>query len=367
MDECVNIIGGGTAGLIAAKHLARSGINTVVHEKKHRLDAPISASGIISIKGLESLGIGYSMAVTNTLTGARLHAGRKTMKVSSKAPIAHVLDRKALNAICFEEAASAGADIRLGARIGGRELDGFSKAGIVIGADGAVSSVASHFSMGRMSGMLLTYKAVYETPVEDVGLVDLYFDNTAYKGLFAWTCPNAEDRLEVGVGIDQRFGNGKQAFDNFIGSKAMSDVVGGLKPIEEGASIIPTGLRESIVDAERRVLLVGDAAGQIKATTGGGIVFGGNAAIMAAEAIVRHINDGGSLLEYRRVFMKRFGADIGLHKMLRSFYSRSGNRGLELAFGLMEMFGMSSFLGKYGDMDMPTVILKRLVLRGLVD
>ncbi len=53
------------------------------------------------------------------------------------------------------------------------------------------------------------------------------------------------------------------------------------------ASIIPVQARERIVDEKEEVLLVGDAAGQVKPTTGGGIVFGGNGAILAAQRHIR--------------------------------------------------------------------------------
>jgi digeranylgeranylglycerophospholipid reductase len=367
LKKNVSIIGAGTAGLIAAKTLASYGVETRVYDQKHVLGYPARASGILSINGLESLGIGYKRAITNRLFGANLHAGRKTLKVRSKNPIAYVLDRKDLNGICHDEAVDAGANVELGRRISGEMLDGIARSDIVIGADGAVSAVAKHFSMGSINDMVLTYKAEYNVDMADKELVDLFFDNNSYRGLFAWTCPNANDILEVGVGVSSRFGNSKKAFEKFARSEAVMDMIGNTKPIDEGASIIPIGMRERIVDPEKEVILVGDAAGQVKATTGGGIIFGGKAAMIAGSVIKGYLESKNGLDDYRKLFVKRYGFDMGMHRAIGSFYKSFGTKHVEMAFGLLDSLGISSFLAKYGDMDMPSIMLKRLFLRGLAD
>jgi len=118
----VAVIGAGTSGLIAARDLASFGIPTVVYEQKARLGYPPKASGIVSIKGLESLGIGYEKAVTNTLYGANIHAGNAVMHIVSKKPQAHVLDRVKLNEICYDECVGKGAEVRKGVRVDQRML-----------------------------------------------------------------------------------------------------------------------------------------------------------------------------------------------------------------------------------------------------
>lgn len=363
----VSIIGAGTAGLIAAKKLASISVPVDVYDQKRVLGVPVRASGILSIKGLESLGIDYKGAVTNTLYGANLHAGRKTLKVRSREPIAHVLDRRILNQICHDETVAEGARVYLGKRIENAAFDRMGRNGIIIGADGAVSSVARHFGMGAMKGIVVTYKAVYEVEPEDSEMVDLYFDNGRYRGLFAWTCPNSDNMLEVGVGVDSRFGNAKARFDEFAASGPVKAVVGNSAPVDEGASLIPIGIRRRIVDPENNVMLIGDAAGQVKATTGGGIIYGGNAALIAADVIKEHIENGASIGRYGSVFMRRYAIDLALHNLIGMFYKNVSVSNLERSIGLMDLLGLSPFLGKYGDMDMPSVILKRFFLRNLID
>ncbi len=367
MKEKVSVIGGGTAGMIAARALAEKGISTRVYEQKAVIGHPIHASGILSVKGLRSLGVDYRTALTNTLKGANIHAGGKTLSIRTKDPVAVVLDRKRLNGICKDDAASAGAAVETRKRVSAAELDSISRNGIIIGADGAVSTVARHFSMGQIPRYSLTYKAEYNVSAGNPEIVDLFFDNRFTPGLFGWMCPNTRDILEVGIGVDTGFRNSKLAFERFVQTKAVADMVDGHRPITGGASIIPMARRERIVDEKRRVLLVGDAAGQVKATTGGGIIFGSNAALIAAESIGKHLSNGASLADYETAFMKKYGLEMRLHSMANKFYSSLSHENLGRIVSVSKKLGIEGFLERYGDMDLPSVVIKRFFLRGLAD
>ncbi len=361
MESKVSVIGGGTAGLVTARKLASFGLETTVYDQKKILGEPVRASGILSIRGLEKIGIGYAKAVTNTLYGATIHAGGESLKVESDDAVAHVLDRKQLNDICHDEAVAEGAEVILGRRITGKELDGMAANGIVVGADGAVSEVARHFGMGRIKRYVLTYKAEYNIRNDNRRIVDLFFDNKISKGLFGWMCPNSEDILEVGIGIDSSSGNAMSAFSKFISRKPISEVLGNSKRISEGASMIPLSRRKSIVNAKQRVLLVGDAAGQVKPSTGGGIIYGSSAGLMAANAIKDYYADGKKLGAYDKMYRKNFMLDTWMHSMVRGFYSGVGDKGMGLTLKVLENLRFGNFLGRYGDMDMPTQIIRNFL------
>ncbi len=363
--ESVAIVGAGTAGLIAARGTASSGMATTVYDQKRIPGDGIHASGILSLTGLETLGIDYTRAITNTLKGANLHAAGKTMKIRSKDPVAVVLDRKRLNELCMENAEKAGARIEVGRRMTGREIDHLSRRSIIVGADGSVSTVASHFGMGAIRSYSITYKQEYNVDVPEPDVVDLFFDNRSWPGLFAWLCPNAKDLVEVGVGTTAHSVNSKRVLEKFLGMKEVSDRIGNGKPVSGGASIIPMSRRKSIVDPKREVLLVGDAAGQIKATTGGGIIFGSNAALMAADVIREHVRSGMDLSVYEKRFMAKYGTEMKLHSMTNRFYSSMSPKSIGRIIGMSKAMGMEGFLGKYGDMDRPSLVIKRFFLRRL--
>ncbi len=365
MRSEVSIIGAGTAGLIAAKRLGELGIEATVYDQKRRLGIPVRASGILSISGLSTLGIDYSGCVTNSLVGANVHAAGHVMRIRSKRPVAYVLDRKRLNDACHDEAVANGAAVIGSRRIYGAELDRLAGNGVVIGADGAVSAVASHFGMGASPGMVLTWKAEYEVEALEDGIVELFFDNAAYRGLFAWLCPNSRDLLEVGIGVDSRYGNARKSFSKFIEHSEVKRILGGRRPVSEGGFLIPTGMRSLIARDSPGVLLVGDAAGQVKPTTGGGIIFGGNAAIMAAQSVKNHLDGSGKLSDYSSQFMRRYGLDLAMHSAINKAYSSVGTGFMGRAIDVLNALGVDGFLGEYGDMDRPSLMLKRFFLRNL--
>ncbi len=365
MKDSVAVIGAGTSGLIAAKDLAGYGIRTHVYDQKTKLGYPAKASGIISINGLKSLGIGYEKAVTNTLYGANIHAGEAVMRIMAKGAQAHVLDRVRLNEICQDEAARAGASVLAGSRIDAKKLEELHSESVIVGADGPVSEVARFFSMGAIKKYTLTYKAEFNVDVEDEKTVDLFFDNSLAPKFFAWTCPNAKDILEVGIGIGAQHGNSKAAFDRFVKKDEIVRMLQGARLMEGYASMIPMQTARSVVDEKNEVLLVGDAAGQVKPTTGGGIVFGGSAAKLAASVVAAHIRSGKRLDSYERLFKKGFGTDIALHGLVNRLYSSLDAKKIGMLMNISKTLGFEGFFSEYGDMDRPSLMLKRFFLRGM--
>ncbi|MEM3781720.1 MAG: NAD(P)/FAD-dependent oxidoreductase [Candidatus Micrarchaeaceae archaeon] len=356
-ETCV--IGAGTAGLLLASSAAKMGLKVSVYDTKARPGMPPSASGILSIKGLDGLGIPYMSAVRNTLYGARIHAGSAQLTVLAKEKKAYVLDRPALNEILISEAEKNGARIVLGSRITARELDVFSRSCIIAGADGAVSMVSKHFRMGAIRKYVLTYKAVFELP-NDERSVDLYFDNSIAPGFFAWLCPISKYEVEAGIGVDSSRGNAKLAFSRFMAKYAKS-VLGDSKMLNAYASIIPISSAKQIVNEEHEVLLVGDAAGQVKASTGGGIIYGGNAALMAAKAIYEHVMHNAPLGAYSASFSKLFGTDMRLHGLVRLLYSSLSPGSMSLLIKALAKLGFGDKLSKYGDMDSVLLTFKRML------
>ncbi len=364
MKDTVAVVGAGTSGLIMARDLEGYGIGTSVYDQKTKLGYPAKASGIISINGLKSLGIGYEKAVTNTLYGANIHVGKEVMRIIAKNPQAHVLDRVRLNEICYDEAVDKGASVNTGARIDSRKIGELHEKNILVGADGPLSEVAKYFSMGSISKYTLTYKAEFNVDVEDAKVVDLFFDNRVAPKFFAWICPNAKDILEVGIGIGSRYGNSKAAFEKFLKLDEVAGYVRRGKLLDGYASLIPMQTVRKVVDEKNEVLLVGDAAGQVKPTTGGGIVFGGNAARLAAKVISEHLRKGVSLNDYGRLFKKSFGTDIAMHSLINKLYANLDVEKLGFLLNVSKTLGFESFFSRYGDMDRPSVMLKRFILRG---
>ncbi len=363
MEKEVAIVGGGVVGLVMAKELAKSGVPTTVYEARARIgEGANKASGIVSVGGLDSMGIDYSGAVINSLDGAVLYAGKERLNIKAKETKAYVLNREMLAQLCAKEAVAEGVKIVLGTKVGKDMLSELSKEKIVVGADGVISNVASNFGFPKISNYVLTYKAEYErASIHDQHSCEVFFSD-ASKKFFGWTVPHSSSVLEVGVGEwMQSRRNSLSVFNTFITNPSASKGLRGANKISGLASMIPLQARKTTVKGN--VLLVGDAAGQVKATTGGGIVFGTLCGRTAAEAIINHIRKGAPLSLYEKMWRRKYGLDLGMHRMIHSYYSSVGPNGSELLFRLAKIFGIEGFLSRYGDMDSPSKIVKRIFAR----
>jgi digeranylgeranylglycerophospholipid reductase len=364
MPNEVSIVGGGVVGLLLAKRLAQKEIPTTVYEsKKDIAEGAAKASGIISVKGLEDMKIDYKPSIINQLYGAVLHSGKQKITVSSKNRQAYVTDRAKLVRICESEAKEAGATIKLGKRMTKRDLLSMSEDDIIVGADGAVSIVGSTFEFPSIDNFVLTYKAEYKNAnIWDKRHVELFFSNELQNGLFGWMAPYSETDIELGIGINPSSKqNSLSAFKNLIKNESIEGMIANADYKDGHASMIPLSPRKKTVKGN--VMLVGDAAGQVKATTGGGLVFGSICAKIAAETIEQKIRNNKPLLNYEKAWRRSLGIEIKLHSIAHNYYSKS--KTLESFFMLSKIFGIERFLSDHGDMDMPSLTLKRLFLRSL--
>jgi geranylgeranyl reductase family protein len=366
MQNKTIIVGAGTAGLILASELASKGIDVEVFEADKEIGQHADkASGILSIEGLKLLGIDYSDAVVNSLKGAIVYGRKEAMSLNAKKLMAYVLDRKLLAKILYREAVAAGADVRLGHRLGRKEIIELGNESIIVGADGAVSNVASAFDFPKIQKYILTYKAEYENAtIPDSSSVELFFSGGS-KRFFGWTAPYSKSTLEIGIG--EWMGERRDSyslFSEFIKTPKINVEIENARRSKGLASLIPISPRKKTV--KKNVLLVGDAAGQVKATTGGGIIFGALCAKTAAECIINNINKGTPLSNYERLWRKRYGVDLALHAQLHRYYSTLGSRGIDMMIKMSRTFGIDRFLEEHGDMDRPSLIIKRFFYKNSV-
>jgi flavin-dependent dehydrogenase len=364
MQRNIVIIGAGVVGLSLAKTLASEGLAVTVYDSKRRVsDNAFRASGILSASGLERIKIPYKNAVVNRLRGAVLHVGNETLRVKAEETKALVVDRARLAEACLKEAEKAGAEVMLGTRADRDAVKEIArdKSRILVGADGAVSTVASAFSFPPIEEYALTYKADYEDArVEDDGIVNMFFSGLAPR-FFAWTAPHSKKAVEGGIGVSSfARRDSASAFKSFEKTNGM---LRSARFVRGSASIIPLGTRS--VTVKGNVALVGDAAGQVKATTGGGIIFGVSCANILADTIKGCVNRGMPLSHYEREWRKKYGRDLKLHRLFHNRYPGKDTMSLKIIFKLARIMGAESFLSTYGDMDRPSATIKRFFLRDM--
>jgi len=341
----VHVVGAGPAGSIAAMSAIRAGHDVVVSEEHGEAGWQTTCSGLFSGEGLESLKrfVDYRKTVINGIHGADIHFSNEVFRVRAKEAVAYVCDRAEFDARLAEGAESAGARMRYGERVRGE-----FRSDCIIGADGPSSHVARHFSFPPIRRHVCAMKALiaYDA-ASDAGasIIKMYLSNERFPGFFGWVIPHSRDIAEFGVGVALP-GSVREAWSRLMRMHGMT------APQSASSDIIPVEARGRVAmeAGRKKVLLTGDAAGQVKATTGGGVVLGGSCAKLAG----RH---AASPARYELEWRTRYGADLFLHRTIRDYLDSLQDRELAALGRRLKRLQLDDYLSEHGDMDRPTKMM----------
>ena len=314
--QSVAVIGASAAGLFAAYLLARKGVDVRVFEQAERLD-PTPRTLIVTSRMRDLLGPIGERAVVNEIRRFELCTDGRVGTIQLERPDL-VIERSVLVRELAGHAEAAGARMLVGRRFVGLEASGEgltfaverireggtegTYAGTVIGADGAFSAVARAGGWPQLATLTLIQATVRLPPDLPPDTTRIWFipEDTPY---FYWLIPESPTRGVLGL-IGEGRRETSRRLDRFLKTRR-------LEPIEFQAARIPGYARWVPIHqrvGEGDVYLVGDAAGQVKVTTVGGLVTGFRGALGVAEAI---LNGGASreLTALRR--------ELNIHLLIR--------------------------------------------------
>ncbi len=312
----VVVVGGSAAGFFTAGLLARAGLSVRVLERFDQLD-PTPRTLIVTSRMRELLGAASEASVVNEIRRFELFTDGRAATVSLARPDL-IIERAKLIQQLAAQAQQAGSQMELGRRFLG--LDASERgllltiehgqtgareqipAHTVVGADGALSRVAQSAGWPCQQTVPLI-QAIVRLPADTpANTVRVWFvpEDTPY---FYWLIPESPTRGALGL-IGEDGQETRRSLEKFLEKR-------GFEPLSFQGARIP--VYTGWVPVERRVgggrvYLVGDAAGQVKVTTVGGIVTGFRGALGVAEAIL----DGGRSRELRA--LRR---ELDLHLLIR--------------------------------------------------
>ena len=312
----VAVIGGSASGFFTASLLARAGCSVDVLERSEQLD-PTPRTLIVTSHMRDLLGEVGERAIVNEIRKFELFTdGRKAFVPLDRPDL--IIERSRLIQGLADEAQKNGARISFGNRFMSLQSNGTGlrvgverardarteelHADIVVGADGALSRVAQAAGWPRQPTVPLV-QAIVKIPADmSPDTVRVWFipDDTPY---FYWLIPESRERAALGL-IGEDGQETRRCLERFMEKR-------GFTPLGFQGARIPVYDRWTPVERKvgaGRVFLVGDAAGQVKVTTVGGIVTGFRGALGVSEAIL----NGGESRELRS--LKR---ELDLHLLIR--------------------------------------------------
>ena len=356
MDYEVIIAGGSVSGLLCAREIASLGHSVLVIEEDFEIGTPEHCGGLVSISGINDLGVVPTRrTLDNKIKSALIVSpSGKSFELNAEGQKVVVLDRRDFDKQIAHQAQNNGAEIRVKTSLkeirddGVLTTDGELKCKIIVDARG-VSSLVHRDRAGTLQS------AQYEVYADwiDKERIEVHFDQEKYPGFFAWVIPTRHDIAKVGVagkGI-----NAAQTLDDYLNQKGRHSIVR-----KVFAPIWVKGPIEHFVSGN--VVTIGDAAGQSKPTTAGGIYSCGLGGILAGKAISKFLESGKKtdLLEYQKSWLEKFGREFENMILARKFLEKLDNKSVEKLFDSVTPEILDE-ISKEGTFDFHAVSLAKLL------
>jgi flavin-dependent dehydrogenase len=111
-------------------------------------------------------------------------------------------------------------------------------------------------------------------------------------------------------------------------------------------------------------MLVGDAAGQVKPTSGGGVYMGALCAKIAGDVAARASRGECGLSEYEKRWRSAVGKELEIGMMIHRSLGKLSDDNLNEFMAFLNKPDIRELMTEYGDMDHPSVFLQKLILSG---
>jgi geranylgeranyl reductase family protein len=349
----ITIVGAGPAGSYLGYLLAKQGKEVTILEEHSKIGSPVQCTGIVT-HSIEKF-----FKLKNEVIAKRLD---KVIVVSKNSRIAVNVDeivmwRDRFDMFVADMAEDAGAEI-----LPSHQFIGFEgrnsvivkdkknnktriiKTNIIVGADGPYSTVAKAAEMNSSSKNYIGMQAKVKLRMDTTAFETHFGSN--FPNFFGWVVPESEEIARLGIGC---FENAQEHFYKFLNDRTGSkDVVcweSGLIPLYNPKKMIQ----------KDNVYLIGDAATQVKATTGGGIIPSLKAAHTLCDCIINNKN-------YNKEFKKNSGRELLLHLKIRNVLNKFSDRDYGRLLNLMSQEKVRKILKKY-DRDTPIPLVANLLLK----
>jgi len=325
----VIVVGAGPGGSITAKTCAEGGLDVLMIEKRQEIGDPVRCAEGVGTDALKKHIAPDKRWISAEVKGSRIIApdGTEILMSSDAAmkDVGYTLERKVFDRVLAQNAAMAGAEVRVKTRAtallrNNGKISGIKamymgetkdiKADIVIGADGVESKV------GRWAGIDTSLKphdietcAQFLISNIDPGEYSEFYIGEKYSaGGYVWIFPKGGYTANVGIGIlGSKSGKIRalSLLQDFIEThipegKIVELVVGGVP--------VSGPIEKTIADG---LMLVGDAARQSDPLTGGGITNAMDAGQIAGEVCIRAKEKGDYSVKTLKEYEDRWRATIG--------------------------------------------------------
>jgi geranylgeranyl reductase family protein len=352
----VVVIGAGPAGSMAARRLAEQGRDVVLVEEHDAVGSPVHCTGLLGAEAFDEFDLPKDVILGEARSARFWGASGESVAVASDRIRAVVIERALLDARLAARAEAAGAELRCGWRarsvvVGDRSVRVTGGEGDdAIDARACVLACGANYRFHRRLGFglpaLFLQSAQLETPFPALPEIEVRFGRDLAPGGFAWLVPFRRAGVahaRIGLMTENR---GADRFAVLLDSLGQRD---GLQPADgcrPRLRALPLGpVPRTYGD---RVIAVGDAAGLVKPTTGGGIYYGLLTGALAAEVLDRALRTdrlrAADLQRYEGRWRRRLGQEIRVGLAFRRIAARLTDESIVSLIQLARVNGIAPLL-----------------------
>jgi digeranylgeranylglycerophospholipid reductase len=350
------IVGAGPVGSYLAVKLAKLGYEVLVLDQKSAAGQDVCCTGIISKDCFNLLPADINLTKRPVCSARFLAPSGKSLKLWRSDEIAYIIDRVALE----QELAAYAQTLDVQYLFGSDVIDIQSDTGrLRVTADctghktvfeaetaaittGFGSPLPVRLGLGEISHFIIGAQA--EVSTTDINDIEIYFDRRLAPGGFSWLVPTGVNKGLVGQLTNSQ---PKRYFGKLLTTLKSQRKITSTEVIPAFRAIPLQSLPRTY---NERLLVVGEAAGQVKPTTGGGIYYGLICADIAAEtlheAFQLHQFSELQLASYEKRWRARLGKEIKIGYWSHRIYRMLGNRQIEGLYNFISRNGMPRFIAE---------------------
>lgn len=376
----VVVVGAGPTGSNAARLLARQGWTVLLVEEHPQVGLPVQCAGLVTPRTFEHTPFPIGDLHQNDLRGGVVVAPDGTaIEFASSQVQAQAMDRARFDQRMAAFAVGEGVELRVATKATGAVRDPLGvtvhldrmgiksqvRCRLLVGADGIRGSVARWFDFPPVDEIVSAYEAELagcHVPAGREHMIPMFAGRAQAPGFFSWIIPVGGDRTRTGLAVAPGMNeqSAKAYYERMFTDPQSAPFLAGAKPTYLIIGGIPLGLRRRLVDD--RVMLVGDAAGMAKPTSGGGIYMGlvgsEHLAAVAGPGLRTDRLSRGDLLPYERRVRRTIARELRKGTLMRALYKRFGDDDLNELARLLSRPKAKAVIESVGDIDYPS----RLVL-----
>ncbi len=345
------VIGGGPIGSRVAFKLAEMGHTVHVVEKNESIGQKPCCTGIISQECVTAFSIPPEVIRKQTDCARIFSPSGEYLRICRPETQVCIVDRPAFDRALADKARSAGAEYHLATRAQNVTFDRHQvivevenknslprlEAKAVVIAAGFGSPLVTKIGMGRPGYFALGAQTEVET--KGIEEIEVYLGQKLAPGFFGWLVPFSPGKGLAGLLTHHN--PGLKLEDLISRLSAQGKIISGEHLIKTGG--IP--LKPLARTFDNRLLIVGDAAGQVKPTTGGGLYFGLICADIVADTLHNALQtddlSARNLSPYEKNWQKKLGRELRVEYYVRRFYEHLSDKQIDRIFTRIKSAGIA--------------------------